>query len=211
MQNRTIEIERGLTGEHSPVQNPVIGDLKCVELKDIVVPDVLSTPNPKKMAKKEQYFLDNGVFQSEIILDGQYNLENGYTSYLLAKKYGMKFVTAVLCNRQVVKAYHKKGGKIYYWELSTRLLGQVKPGDKIIVDTSRGLRTVRAVSVEEYDESVHGTLKQAIRKPRKHKRIKGNLSSISDSSTKETTRKDIVSAFLDWLKGLFCKMSGSVC
>lgn len=209
MKNRTIEIERGMAVENSPVQNPVIGYMKIAFLNDIIIPDILSTPNPKKMEKKEQYFLDNGVFQSEIILDGQYNLVNGYTSYLLAQKYGMKLVPVVVCKRQVVKAYHKKGGRIYAWELSWRLIGQVKPGDKLIVDTSIGFRTVRAVSVEEYDESIHGTLKQAIRKPRKHN--KGSLSSISGSSTKETTRKGVVSVFLDWIKGLFSKMSRSVC
>lgn len=60
----------------------------------------------------------------------------------------------------------RKGGKVYAWELSGLLVGRVSVGEKLIVRTSRGLRTVTVAEVEEYAGQEPKPLRMAIRKPR---------------------------------------------
>lgn len=125
-------------------------------------------PKPGKMMKKEQYFNETGLLQSEIVLDSGNHLINGYTSYLLALKHGIEYVPIRYGKRQIVKAYHRQGGKIYMWELPGVLIDRVSPGEKLIVRTGRGIRTVTVVEVEEYNpEQQIEPLRRAIRKKKR--------------------------------------------
>ena len=124
-------------------------------------------PKPGKMMKKEQYFNETGLFQSEIVLDSGNHLIDGYTSYLLAVQHGLEYVPIRYGKRQIVKAYHRQGGKIYMWELPGVLIDRVSLGEKLIVRTGRGIRTVTVVEVEEYNpEQQIEPLRRAIRKKR---------------------------------------------
>ena len=123
-------------------------------------------PKQEKMESKEQYFRETGCLQSEIILDGAGNLIDGYTSYLLAKAHGLVSVPIRYGRRQIVRASHRNGGKLYAWELPGLLVGRVSVGEKLIVRTSRGLRTVTVAEVEEYAGQDPEPLRMAIRKPR---------------------------------------------
>ena len=51
--------------------------------------------------------------------------------------------------RQIVRASHKPGGKMYSWELPGLLIDRVSAGDKVVVRTERGARTVIVTAVEE--------------------------------------------------------------
>lgn len=125
-------------------------------------------PKPGKMMKKEQYFNETNLLQSEIVLDSRNHLIDGYTSYLLAVKNGLEYVPIRYGKRQIVKAYHRQGGKIYMWELPGVLIDRVSPGEKLIVRTSRGIRTVTVSAVEQYNpEQQIAPLRRAIRKKRK--------------------------------------------
>lgn len=125
-------------------------------------------PKPGKMAKKEQYFNETGLLQSEIVLDSGNHLIDGYTSYLLAVQHGLEYVPIRYGKRQIVKAYHRQGGKIYMWELPGVLIDRVSLGEKLIVRTGRGIRTVTVTEVEEYNpEQQIEPLRRAIRKKRK--------------------------------------------
>lgn len=125
-------------------------------------------PKPGKMMKKELYFNETGLLQSEIVLDNRNHLIDGYTSYLLALKHGIEYVPIRYGKRQIVKAYHRQGGKIYMWELPGVLIDRVSPGEKLIVRTGRGIRTVTVAEVEEYNpEQQIEPLRRAIRKKRK--------------------------------------------
>ena len=125
-------------------------------------------PKPGKMMKKEQYFKETGLLQSEIILDSKNYLIDGYTSYLLAVKNGFEYVPIRYGKRQIVKAYHRQGGKLYTWELPESLIDKVSEGDKLIVRTGRGIRTVTVAAVENYEpEQYIKPLKQVIRRKRK--------------------------------------------
>lgn len=121
------------------------------------------------MQDKERYYQETRRLQSEIILDGAGNLIDGYTSYLLAKAHRLASVPVRYGRRQIIRASHKKGGKVYAWELPGLLIGRVNVGEKLIVGTSRGLRTVTVAAVEEYAGQEPKPLRMAIRKPRARK------------------------------------------
>lgn len=122
-------------------------------------------PKPGKMAQKEQYFNETGLLQSEIVLDSKNHLIDGYTSYILAVQHNIEQVSVRYGKRQIVKAYHRQGGKVYTWELPESLIDKVSEGDKLIVRTGRGIRTVTVAAVENYEpEQYIKPLKQVIRK-----------------------------------------------
>lgn len=51
-------------------------------------------PSNEKMNEKIEYFMLNGKFKEKIILDKNNVLVDGYTTYLLAKRCGKKFIWA---------------------------------------------------------------------------------------------------------------------
>lgn len=124
-------------------------------------------PKPEKMERKVQYFKETGMLQSEIILDSNDYLIDGFTSYLLAVQYGIQSVPVRYGKRQIVKASHKSDGKLYVWEVSGLLLDRVSAGDKILVHTRNGFRWVRVAAVEEYTGNEPEPLRMAIRVKRK--------------------------------------------
>ena len=124
-------------------------------------------PKAEKMERKEQYFMETGLLQSQIILDSKGNLIDGYTSYLIAKAHGIQSVTIKRGKRQIVRVRHKSGGKLYTWELPGTLIDQVSVGDKVQVHTQRGIRTVRVAAVEEYAGQEQKPLRMVIKVQRK--------------------------------------------
>lgn len=84
------------------------------------------------------------------MLDTSGNLIDGYTTYLLARKYNVKRVAVRYGRRQIITAAHRPGGKLYTWELPGILIGWVRAGDRVPVRTKRGHAVVLVVSVEEY-------------------------------------------------------------
>ena len=124
-------------------------------------------PKPEKMQRKEQYFEETGALQSQIILDSRGNLIDGYTSYLIAKAHGIQCVPIRYGRRQIVRASHKPGGKMYSWELPGLLNDRVSAGDMAIVRTERGIRAVTVAAVEEYAGQEQAPLRMVIRVKRK--------------------------------------------
>ena len=55
-------------------------------------------PKPYKIAQRYTYYLHSQQFQSPIILDQNYNLLDGYITYLIAKMMGCKTVTVKFAN-----------------------------------------------------------------------------------------------------------------
>ena len=185
MQQEVMEIQRALQGnpllyqvmkiasetDVSKLQQIALrlskGELKGMRTDHIQIFQCFreNPPKPEKMMKKEWYFNETGLFQSEIVLDSGNYLIDGYTSYLLALKHGIEYVPIRYGKRQIVKAYHRQGGKIYMWELPGVLIDRVAPGEKLIVRTGRGIRTVTVAAVEEYNpEQQIEPLRRAIRK-----------------------------------------------
>ena len=121
-------------------------------------------PKPEKMEHKAQYFEQTGHFQSEIILDKDGYLIDGYTSYLLAQQQGMRRVLIRYGKRQIIKAYHRAGGALYEWELPQSMIDRVSAGDRVLVPTKHGVKVVTVAAVEPYKPQEHTrNLRTAIR------------------------------------------------
>lgn len=120
-------------------------------------------PKPEKMQQKEQYFEETGLLQSQVILDRNGYLINGFTSYLLAKRHGIQIVPVRYGKRQIVRASHKPGGKMYSWELPWILIDRVHIGDRVLVRTERGIQAVTVAAVEEYAGNEPEPLRMVIR------------------------------------------------
>ena len=127
-------------------------------------------PKPEKMENKDLYYQAHGSFESEIIIDGAGNLIDGYTSYLLAVRYGVSSVPVRYGRRQIITAAHRPGGPLYSWELPGLLTDKVHPGDKVTVKTARGFRRVIVAAVEEYSGQEPEPLKMVVRKGRMRRR-----------------------------------------
>lgn len=63
-----------------------------IKLDDIVIPNKFKKHPPKinKLASRIIYYLTNHEFEAPIVVNNKFVLVDGYTSYLIAKKVGMK-------------------------------------------------------------------------------------------------------------------------
>ncbi len=140
-----------------------------LEIDDIKIYPCYAAQEPKleKMLLKEQYFEETGHLQSPVILDSQGYLVDGYINYLVARKHGLQSIPYRYAMRQVVRASHRPGGKLYTWELPGILIGRVSAGDQVLVRTALGIRAVIAEKVEDYAGDGPEPLKMAIRVRRK--------------------------------------------
>ena len=68
-----------------------------VPVKDIIIqPSFLQTRiRPGKWKRKKQYYLDHGIFESQVVLDKNFVLQDGYSTYKLAKEFKVKHVPVV--------------------------------------------------------------------------------------------------------------------
>lgn len=141
------------------------GGAKMMKIDDIKIYPCFAAqePKPEKMQEKEKYFEETGALQSQIILDGNGYLIDGFTSYLMAKERGIQIVPVRYGRRQIVRAGHKPGGKPYSWELPETLVDRVSVGDKAVVRTQKGVRTVVVTAVEEYAGNEPEPLRMVIR------------------------------------------------
>lgn len=56
----------------------------------------LTPPGAEKMKRKYLYYLKHGKFDSTIAVDHSYILKDGYTTYLLAKMFGLKKICILM-------------------------------------------------------------------------------------------------------------------
>lgn len=70
---------------------------KRMKIKDIKIPDSFkkTKPNGFKMKEKWQYYRQTGRLESEIVVNKDGYLIDGYTSYLIAEADGIKKVEVV--------------------------------------------------------------------------------------------------------------------
>lgn len=67
-----------------------------IDISKIKIPKHFSKPNENKLQEKFKYYRKNNKFESQIVIDTDYNLLDGYTSYLIAKNYNKSSVIAKL-------------------------------------------------------------------------------------------------------------------
>lgn len=87
--------------EHIKVQNNMIDDLfkklndrsRIVKLVDIKIPEHYTKPRKDKLKRRTEFFNKNKCFATPIVIDKEtMTLLDGYTSYLIAKKYNFEVV-----------------------------------------------------------------------------------------------------------------------
>ena len=132
-------------------------------------------PSSLKMELKAYYFKETGHFHSDIVLDEEKHLIDGYTSYLLAKQSDMECVPVRYGKRQIVRAYYQPGGKLYEWELPEKLIDRVSPGDRVLVHTKGSSRYVTVETVEPYRPQEHTMALRMVIKVKRSSR-KGGVS-----------------------------------
>lgn len=69
-----------------------------VKLSDIVIQDGWSYIKTWKMNEKMAYFEKTGCFSSTIVIDKDFVLQDGFTSYKIAELKGMKYVDVYFVN-----------------------------------------------------------------------------------------------------------------
>lgn len=95
--NTLIEMQEECIKLQESIINALMNETAVeVEISKIKVPKNFSKPNQKKMQKKIQYYKENHKFESQIVIDLNYNLLDGYTSYLIAKNYNKATVIVKL-------------------------------------------------------------------------------------------------------------------
>ena len=77
-------------GLHSP------GEPYKVKVSDISIPEEFKATKPRfeKMIQKRKFYRKNNRFESKIVLNKDFLLIDGYTSYIIAKENDMKHVEA---------------------------------------------------------------------------------------------------------------------
>lgn len=65
-----------------------------IDIKNIKIPKKFTKPKKEKLDHRFKYYEINKCFEVPIVIDKNNILVDGYTSYLIAKKYDMKTVQA---------------------------------------------------------------------------------------------------------------------
>lgn len=94
-----------LQEERTKIQDDIITTLLNetaieIDIKDIKIPKYFTKPNPKKLQRRFDYYKQNKRFEAPIIIDNNYTLIDGYTSYLIAKNYNKTSVIVHLKRNQ---------------------------------------------------------------------------------------------------------------
>ena len=72
-----------------------LNKVKIMRINDIRIPKEFQKPRIEKMKERIEYFKKNQNFETQIIVDKDNNLKDGYTSYLIAQKYEIDFVNVI--------------------------------------------------------------------------------------------------------------------
>ncbi len=63
-----------------------------IDIDKIIIPEYYKRPSPEKLASKKTFYIMNGYFQDNIIIDENNNLIDGFTTYFITKVYEFKYI-----------------------------------------------------------------------------------------------------------------------
>ena len=103
---------KGLFGIYTP------GCEYWIDLKDIDIPInfLRHHPRQEKMEQKWAYYRQTGEFESQILLNRNFELVDGYTSYIIAKTENLHKVPVYFVDQMNQKFYLE--GENTYWEVN---------------------------------------------------------------------------------------------
>ena len=68
---------------------------EIVKINNIKIKPYFKEPKKSKLAQRKQYYKEHDYFRSTIVINDANFLEDGYTTYLIAKQEGFDFITVV--------------------------------------------------------------------------------------------------------------------
>ena len=126
-----------------------------IKIDDIKIPEYFSPPNDEKYREKEHRYAKSG-YLSPIIVDYNNVLVDGYISYLILKRSGIKEVECVFPedgNEMVtyITGTHLNGKKEYIWMVPRRMIrrftNNVGIGDRVFCYSNKRVAPVIVKSV----------------------------------------------------------------
>lgn len=149
---RGVTPQTGEEAEKSPMKQLTNCPLRRIKV------NCMALPRPEKIRFYENYFLETRRFAHDIIVDENKNIREGYVTYLLALKYGVRpdvfEVPASQPVQKVVKCrnvrYRERrwevvDSRIYVW--AHDLGYSVAPGDILRVSDDKGPKYVQVEEV----------------------------------------------------------------
>lgn len=140
--------------------------MKNMKLDAIKIRDSFanSKPNKSRMKRKRYLYKYYGIYKS-IVVDGNDVLIDGYMTYLILKEFGVKstkvvnlgekyYTSKFFKEKEIYYLYgiHSGNDKEYVWVIPEnkvdKIIGQVLPGDQVIVNTMYGKETVTVTRIE---------------------------------------------------------------
>lgn len=137
---------------------PILNQIDVCSMEKIRL-DQMTEPSAAKLEYYEKYYQKSHTLAHGIVIDECGQLRDGYTSYIIAKKYGIRpdiyeaFAKQPL--RKIVKGQHilrdgdtwkVKNDKIYIWNYT--LKSPVVPGDILKVQTKKGQKFICVRKIE---------------------------------------------------------------
>lgn len=129
--------------------------MKKVTIDDIKIPEYFSPPNDEKYREKEHIYIQTGYLRP-IVLDSNNVLVDGYISYLILKRSGIKETECVFIkdgNEMVtyIKGTHPNCKKEYTWMVPRRLIkrftNKISPGDRVFCYSNKRVAPVIVKSI----------------------------------------------------------------
>ena len=126
-----------------------------ITIEDIKIPEYFSPPNDEKYREKEHRYIKTG-YLSPIIIDHNNMLIDGYISYLILKRSGIKEVECVFPeDREEMVTYitgtHLNGKKEYTWMVPRRMIHKftntIGIGDRVFCYSNKRVAPVIVKSI----------------------------------------------------------------
>ena len=153
---------------------PVMNQIDVCSMEKILL-DHMTEPSAAKLEYYEEYYQKSHTLAHGIVVDECGQLRDGYTSYIIAKKYGIRpdiyeaFAQQPL--KKIVKGQHVlrdgdtwkvKSDKIYIWNYT--LKSPVVPGDILKVQTQKGktficVRKIEYITGKEFCQEHRNVIK----------------------------------------------------
>ena len=124
--------------------------IKGFQIKNIVISEDYrcTTPTSAKLSRLEQYYLQTRELPTNIVINDDDVLIDGYITYLLAVQYGVEQIDVYRGYVEIVEATHGAGrAKAYTWRVPMRLIGAITVNDYIIVPSMKGAQRVKVINV----------------------------------------------------------------
>ena len=140
--------------------------LKDFRIKDIIISDDFSRTVPAdRKVNKARSAIEQGVDTAAIVINNDNVLIDGYCTYLAAIELGIENITVTRGYVEMIEAMHSSSSKVFKWRVPPYLIGRIKPGDRCIVITSKGVRRVRVKNIiqQQYIDSTR-TVRKVIKK-----------------------------------------------